>query len=153
MTTHWFKHNCFKNVHVNTHCLDPTAHSEHKCIMVKFKAADISPSEVLAGWLHLSVYSEIHNVYVLPVVPAPSSGAPHDTHAAAGHVQEHPDTRTDTQYKLRLNNVIERLTLSFLFFFFLQFSDHTASIHTCIRLCWALTLIKLLFIRMTWHSW
>lgn len=68
-------------------------------------------------------------MYVLPVVPAPSSGAPHDTHAAAGHVQEHPDTRTDTQYKLRLNNVIERLTLSFLFFFFFaifrSYSKHT----------------------------
>ncbi len=29
---------------------------------------------------------------MLPVAPVPSSGAAHDTHAAAGHVQEHPDT-------------------------------------------------------------
>lgn len=73
--------------------------SEWKWTWNEFKVADVSPSDVLAGWFDLSVCSESHSVSVPPVTPGPSSGAAHDTHAAAGHAPEHPDTHT---IKMRL---------------------------------------------------
>lgn len=36
-------------------------------------------------------------MFVSPVTPAPSSGAAHDTHAAAGHAPEHPDTHNKNE--------------------------------------------------------
>lgn len=68
----------------------------------EFKAADVSPCDVLAEWLHPSVCSESHSVSVPPVTPAPSSGAAHDTHAAAGHDPEHPDTHNTNYTEFRL---------------------------------------------------
>lgn len=68
----------------------------------EFKAADVSPCDVLAEWFHLSVCSESHSVSVPPVTPAPSSGAAHDTHAAVGHDPEHPATHNTNYTEFRL---------------------------------------------------